>query len=82
MLYEFYQQQNGRRRGRVHATYLLSGVARQEKLPKQDNDDTQMQSSLFLSSSMPQPEDNTGETGVLSIILVKEEDLDGRTTPI
>jgi len=90
MLYDFHQKQNAKKPGSIHATYLLSGTKRPEDLvplngdAKKDGEDDYMQSSPFMSSSMPQPEDGTGESSVLSITLAREEDLEGRgilTTP-
>lgn len=84
ILFEFHQQQNSKKPGSIHATYLLAGVTKPEPVPTngetKDGEDDYMQSSPFMNSSMPQPEENTGETGVLTISLVKEEDLDGRST--
>ena len=82
MLYEFHSQQNAKKPGTVHATYLVSGTQRKETPvvtnggAKKDGEDDYMQSSPFMSSSMPQPEENTGETSVLSISLVREEELE------
>jgi DNA polymerase delta subunit 3 len=84
MLYEFHRQQNGKKPGTVHATYLLSGTKRvEEPVPtnskvKKDGEDEYMQSSPFLASSMPQIEDGSGAANVLSITLVREENLEGR----
>lgn len=82
MLYEFHRQQNGKKPGTIHATYLISGIKRKDPEPtnvsaEQDGEDTHMQSSPFMNSSMPQPEENTEESEVLSITLVKEENLEG-----
>jgi DNA polymerase delta subunit 3 len=83
MLYDFHHKQNVRKPGTIHATYLLSGTKRPEDpIPlngdaKKDGEDDYMQSSPFMSSSMPQPEEGTGESSVLSITLVREEDLEG-----
>lgn len=83
MLYAFHSQQNAKKPGAVHATYLVSGTKRKETLvitnggATKDGEDDYMQSSPFMSSSMPQPEEDTGETSVLSISLVREEELDG-----
>jgi hypothetical protein len=83
MLYEFHRQQNGKKPDTIHATYLLSGTKRKEEsIPrngevKKDGEDDYMQSSPFVGSSMPQLDEGTGESSVLSITLVKEEDLDG-----
>jgi DNA polymerase delta subunit 3 len=80
MLYEFHRQQNSKKPGTIHATYLLSGTKRDEALPtngaNKDGDDENMQSSPFMGSSMPHPDQGTGESGVLTISLVKEEDLE------
>ena len=83
MLYDFHQKQNAKKPGTIHATYLLSGTKRPEDpIPlngdaKKDGEDDYMLSSPFMSSSMPQPEEGTGESSVLSITLVREEDLEG-----
>lgn len=82
MLYDFHQKQNLKKPGTIHATYLLSGTKRPEDLitlnePKKDGEDEYMQSSPFMSSSMPLAVDSTGESSLLSITLVKEEDLEG-----
>jgi DNA polymerase delta subunit 3 len=83
MLYDFHQKQNAKKPGTIHATYLLSGTKRPEDpIPlngeaKKDGEDDLMQSSPFMDSSMPQPEAGTGESSVLSITLVREEDLEG-----
>lgn len=84
MLYDFHRQQNAKKPGTLHATYLLSGTKREEDIPsiklevKKDGEDDYMQSSPFIASSMPQIEEGTGATSVLSITLVREEDLEGR----
>jgi hypothetical protein len=83
MLYEFHRQQNGKKPGTVHATYLISGTKRKEESVstnggvQKDGEDDYMQSSPFINSSMPQYEEGTGESGVLSITLVREENLEG-----
>ena len=85
MLYEFHRQQNGKKPGTVHATYLISGTKRKEEPlasnggVQKDGEDDCMQSSPFVNSSMPQQDEGTGESGVLSITLVREENLEGRT---
>jgi DNA polymerase delta subunit 3 len=86
MLYDFHQKQNAKKPGTIHATYLLSGTRRPEDLiplnseAKKDGEDDYMQSSPFIGSSMPQLEEGTGESLVLSITLVREEDLEGGTS--
>jgi len=81
MLYEFHHLQNAKKPGTVHATYLVSGTKRAEEQEassgvQKDGEDEYMQSSPFMSSSMPQPDQDTEETSVLSITLVREEDLE------
>lgn len=82
MLYDFHQQQNAKKPGTVHATYLVSGTKSNETHvavgDQKDGEDNYMQSSPFVSSSMAQPNEGTGESSVLSISLVKEEDLESR----
>jgi DNA polymerase delta subunit 3 len=84
MLYEFHRQQNGKKPGTVHATYLISGTKRKEESlstnggVQKDGEDAYMQSSPFVNSSMPQNDEGTGESGVLSITLVREENLEGK----
>jgi DNA polymerase delta subunit 3 len=82
MLYDFHRQQNRKKPGTIHATYLVSGTKQEDRVPtieepKKDGEDSYMQSSPFMASSMPQAEQGTGETGVLSITLVREENLAG-----
>lgn len=80
MLFEFHQQQNAKKPGTVHATYLLSGTKSKEaattESEQKDGEDDYMQSSPFVSSSAAQPTEETEEPSVLSITLVKEEDLE------
>ena len=83
MLYEFHRQQNAKKPDTIHATYLISGTKQKEEpvatndAAKKDGEDDYMQSSPFMASSMPVAE-STGESGVLSLTLVKEEDLEGQ----
>lgn len=85
MLYEFHRQQNAKKPGTVHATYLLSGTKIEAQpvssngVAKDDGEDTYMQSSPFMSS-MPQREEDTGSSSTLTITLAREEDLDGKFT--
>lgn len=81
MLYEFYRQQNAKKPDTIHATYLISGTKQKEEpvatngAAKKDGEDDYMQSSPFMAISMPAAQ-STGESGALSITLVKEEDLE------
>jgi DNA polymerase delta subunit 3 len=84
MLYDFHNKQNAKKPESIHATYLLSGTKRKEEpstngeVKKDVDGDNYMQSSPFMSSSMPQPgdEQSTAESPVLSITLVREEELE------
>lgn len=84
MLYDFHRQQNAKKPGTLHATYLISGAKREEEIVptngdvKMEDGDDYMQSSPFMPSSMPQAEETSGATSVLSITLAREEDLEGR----
>lgn len=84
MLFQFHRQQNGKKPGTVYATYLVSGTKRKEEPViintemTKDGDDEYMQSSPFMNSSIPQMDDITGETSVLSISLIGEDRLDGK----
>ncbi|KAI9649862.1 CDC27 protein [Ciborinia camelliae] len=80
MLFEFHRVQNAKKPGTIHATYLIGGTKRKEapvaiEVPK-DGEDDYMQSSPFVGSSMPEPEEGPGEGSILSITLTREEDLD------
>lgn len=83
MLFDFHRSQNAKKPGTIHATYLISGTKRKEDqiatngASTQDGEDDYMQSSPFMGSSMPQADSGTGESGVFSITLVKEEELEG-----
>lgn len=83
MLYEFYEEQKKRKPGSVYATYLLSGVKKQEQQKKDVDQDVSMRSSPPPpSSSMPQSqsqsESQQEEIRVRTITLVREESLVGR----
>jgi DNA polymerase delta subunit 3 len=83
MLFEFHRQQNVKKPGSVHATYLVAGTKRKPtptttngNAPK-DGEDEYMQSSPFRSSPVPNPEEVPEDIPVLSITLVREENLEG-----
>lgn len=82
MMFEFHRIQNGKKPGTVHATYLLSGTKRRVESTftngsrLDDDGDSHMQSSPYLSSSMPQPEESQGDEEVHSIVLAREEHLE------
>ncbi|KAH8594485.1 DNA polymerase subunit Cdc27 [Bisporella sp. PMI_857] len=82
MLFEFHRQQNAKKPGTVHATYLLSGLKQEEREPtptpiiKKDGEDDYMQSSPFMSSSMPQPVEEPISIPITTVALVREENLE------
>lgn len=85
MLYEFHRNENAKKPQSVNATYIITGV--QHPPPKKpvangartkDGDDEVMQSSPFLSSSMPQQDAADEPIRTTSIILVREEDMEGK----
>ena len=80
MLYDFHHQQTARKPGSVHGIYLISGMKKVEPAVAvngghtRDGEDSFMQSSPFMSSSMPQDE-NIPSRKVVT--LVREEQLEG-----
>lgn len=42
-----------------------------------DGEDARMQSSPFMSSSMPQPEEDEGQVAIKTVTLCREEHLEG-----
>jgi DNA polymerase delta subunit 3 len=83
MLFEFHRQQNVKKPGTVHATYLVAGTKRKPDPTTtsgsvaKDGEDEYMQSSSFRSSPVPNPEEVPEDVPVLSITLVREENLEG-----
>jgi hypothetical protein len=78
MLFEFHRQQNGKKPGSVHATYLIAGSKpRPQVLLRKDGEDEYMHSSPLRSSPVPHPEDSAENIRTMSITLAQEEDLDG-----
>jgi hypothetical protein len=84
MLFEFHRQQNAKKAGSIHATYILAGNKRRiEPIAigngtTKDGDDAYMQSSPFQSSPVAAvPEETIEDTPVLSVTLVREEDIEG-----
>ncbi|KAI9822817.1 MAG: hypothetical protein M1826_000396 [Phylliscum demangeonii] len=82
MLYDFHQKQNAWKVHSVHATYLITGI-RKPSLPvsmpsngAKDGEDVIMQSSPFLSSSMPPEESADSRWRMVTMCLVREEDLE------
>ncbi|KAL8942289.1 MAG: hypothetical protein Q9216_001762 [Gyalolechia sp. 2 TL-2023] len=85
MLSHFYQQQNTKKPGSVCAVYILSGVLApmsptiSAPIPTRDGEDVFMQSSSLISSSMAQREDEEEPEAVRSIVMCREEDLEGKS---
>ncbi|KAF6230980.1 hypothetical protein HO173_010888 [Letharia columbiana] len=80
MLYEFYSTQTTKKPASIKATYLLDGVPKGPKEfgvngHQQDGKDIHLQSSPYMSSSMPHQEEQEEAVPSRSIILAKEEDL-------
>lgn len=84
MLYDFHQKQNARKPGALHATYLVTGHKKVQQVQQsngtqsQDGEDSFMQSSPFMSSSMPMQEDDAAEEEqkVTTVTLVQQEELE------
>ncbi|KAL8873886.1 MAG: hypothetical protein Q9174_000715 [Haloplaca sp. 1 TL-2023] len=68
MLFEFHKQQNCKKAGSVHAVYLVSGLLAEGRSAvstqnlQTDGEDAHMQSSPFLSSSIPQKDDTESQS--------------------
>jgi DNA polymerase delta subunit 3 len=85
MLFEFHRQQNVKKPGSVHATYIVAGSKRNSvaatnngSSTMKDGEDEYMQRSPFRSSPIPPNQDVIVEDSpILSITLVREEDLEG-----
>jgi DNA polymerase delta subunit 3 len=83
MLFEFHRQQNVKKPGTVYATYLVAGIKCKPDPTTingnalKDGEDEHMQSSPFRSSPVPNLEETVEDSPVLSITLVREENLEG-----
>ena len=71
MLFDYHSWQNAKRAGSVHATYLVYGTTRSDKI--QDDGDVEM------ASSAPEPEQEplSEEVQTLTLALVQEDRLEG-----
>lgn len=82
MLFEFHRNENAKKPQSVHATYVISGIQRPPEPPATNghakDEDEIMQSSPYLPSSMPNQDATFDSTRIASIILAREEDLEGR----
>ena len=78
MLYDFHQRQTLKKPGSVHATYLVDGIKAQSANGRTgDGEDAYMQSTPVMSSSLSQEETEEYTIPSKSIVLVREEDLQG-----
>lgn len=88
MLYDFHRNENAKKPGSVNATYVIAGTQKPPEPPLPannsqgrdggDDDDEAMQSSPYLSSSMPNQDVAVEFAAIASIMLVREEDFEGR----
>lgn len=85
MLFDFHRIENAKKPQSVHATYVISGIQKPPQPPQApgtnghaaDDEDAIMQSSSpYMPSSMPN-QDPADAVHVTSIILTREEDLEG-----
>jgi DNA polymerase delta subunit 3 len=81
MLYDFHRRQNGRKPGSVHATYLVTGeqavpVADAQNGQVDAEEDMPVQSSPYMSSSMPMQDEDPEAPMMKVITLVREEHLE------
>lgn len=81
ILFEFHCNENAKKPQTVHATYVISGI---QKAPEQaptnghaDDEDEMMESSPYLPSSMPNQDASSDSIRTTSIVLAREEDLEG-----
>jgi DNA polymerase delta subunit 3 len=70
MLYDYLTYQNTQKPDSVHATYLVYGIKREQKV-QEDGD-------LEMSSSMPEHDSISEEVPTTTLALVREENLKGR----
>lgn len=87
MLYDFHHSENKKKPQSVHATYVITGIQKPQEILNAngahtenggDDGDDIMQSSPYMPSSMPNQDSVTDEVATTSIILAREEDLEGK----
>lgn len=86
MLYDFHQNENSKKPSSVNATYVLTGVPKPTEPAangaavngNSNDDDDLMPSSPYISSSMPNQDDAIDQVSVSSVLLAREEDLQGK----
>ncbi|KAI7786251.1 hypothetical protein LA080_004072 [Diaporthe eres] len=71
MLYEFHNEQNVKRSGSVHATYMLYGIRKNA----QTNGHSQQDGDVHMTSSPPELESAVDDGPVITLTLVAEESL-------
>ncbi|KAI4258996.1 MAG: hypothetical protein L6R42_004809 [Xanthoria sp. 1 TBL-2021] len=82
LLFQFHKQQNSKKPGSVHAVYLVTGYiipvtpTSSAQYEQADGEDAHMQSSPFMSSSMPQQEEEEERLAVKTVTLCREEELE------
>lgn len=90
MLYEFHRTENTKNPRSVNATYVVTGVQKELEEEKgasvstanganadHEDEDEIMQSSPYISSSMPNQDAASRAVERASVTLVREEDLEG-----
>jgi DNA polymerase delta subunit 3 len=86
MLYGFHHNENGKKPQSVNATYIVTGVqkapapaaANAHNKGEGNNGGDFPTSSPYLGSSMPNQDDIPDTVTTASVLLVREEDLEGR----
>jgi DNA polymerase delta subunit 3 len=85
MLYEFHHAENTKKPRSVNATYILTGIQKAEDTANaagtngtSGDGDEIMPSSPYIPSSMPNQQAATDQIPISSVLLVREEDLEGR----
>ncbi|GLI74141.1 hypothetical protein PoHVEF18_002375 [Penicillium ochrochloron] len=81
ILFDFHRIENAKKPHSVHATYLISGIQNPPEAPATNghanDEDEIMQSSPYLPSSMPNQEVTFNQLRIASVIIAREEDLEG-----
>lgn len=90
MLYDFHREQTRQKPGSVWATYLVDGLQASKEdaaatatngQRSEDGDDVPMQSSPYMSSSAPQPDQEIETVYSRCLMIAREEDLEGEIRP-
>ncbi|KAL4807571.1 DNA polymerase subunit Cdc27 [Aspergillus unguis] len=85
MLYDFHRNENAKRPSSINATYVVTGIPKPAEPATNgaangsgDNDDSITPSGPYISSSMPNQEDSDNQIPVSTVLLAREEDLEGK----